>query len=266
MDWPLLGSSLALAVGFGLGLYHLTALVYYWRFYILQKDAFEKWKCQPKRHPREGQVRRAIIESTSAMTVGGIVSGFLVYAIQMGLPTALFFQVSEMGWPYVIGSTVLYFVLLDGGAYYAHRLLHVKPLYMRIHRHHHAYVAPTPWVAAAIHPAELLLLQFTSLIWVFILPMHPGSVITVLVYVLVYNIIDHSGAKVGSMLPWQPHSQFHDDHHAHFHVNFGQHLTLWDRIHGTLRRRGRTYGRDVYGGRGKVGERGSAVAEFVRYR
>lgn len=34
-------------------------------------------------------------------------------------------------------------------------------------------------------------------------------------------------------------------------MNFGQHLMIFDRLHGTLRREGRRYGADVFGGKGE---------------
>ena len=51
-------------------------------------------------------------------------------------------------------------------------------------------------------------------------------------------------------MPWQPPTRFHDDHHVHFHVNYGQNLSLWDWAFGTYRREGRVYGEAVFGGRG----------------
>jgi lathosterol oxidase len=60
---------------------------------------------------------------------------------------------------------------------------------------------------------------------------------------------------------------FHDDHHVHFHCNFGQHLTLWDRMHGTLRRVNRRYGAEVFGGRGERPRESAEKLsdEFVQY-
>ena len=72
--------------------------------------------------------------------------------------------------------------------------------------------------------------------------------------------------SVRSRLPWQGPSMFHDDHHVHFHCNFGQCFVLWDRLHGTLRRAGRRYGVDVFGGKGAPAVGGAGEGhEFVRY-
>jgi lathosterol oxidase len=91
------------------------------------------------------------------------------------------------------------------------------------------------------------------------------SIIGVLTYILVFNIIDHSGVRLESRWPWQGPSLYHDDHHVHFHVNFGQHLMLWDRLHGTLRRLDRRYGNDVFGGKGAALDETSSPGPFVRY-
>ena len=90
--------------------------------------------------------------------------------------------------------------------------------------------------------------------------------IVVLVYVLTFNVIDHSGVDLRSRLPWQGPSRFHDDHHLYFHVNFGQHLMIWDRLHGTLRRQKRSYGREVFGGKGvPISDEGKELPPFVEY-
>ncbi len=58
----------------------------------------------------------------------------------------------------------------------------------------------------------------------------------------------------------------HDDHHAHFHVNFSQHLMLWDRLHGTLRRPDRSDGAAVLGGQGQPALPQRDRARFTGYR
>ncbi|MCB9788498.1 MAG: hypothetical protein H6744_17590, partial [Deltaproteobacteria bacterium] len=61
-----------------------------------------------------------------------------------------------------------------------------------------------------------------------------------------------------------------DDHHTQFHCNFGQHLMIWDRLHGTLRRQSRQYGAEVFGGRGApattpAGATPADLPPYVRY-
>ena len=80
-------------------------------------------------------------------------------------------------------------------------------------------------------------------------------------------MVDHSGIDLHSWLPWQPPTRFHDDHHVHFHVNYGQNLGVWDCLFGTYRREGRVYGVDVFGGRGapRPARGEGAPARYVDY-
>ena len=185
--------------------------------------------------------------------------------IEGTVKTAVYTDVTEYGWVYTVGMTVVLFVMMDYIDYLVHRTLHTRFLYLHVHRTHHRFVATTPYVATATHPLEFLALQAASFAPLFFIPFHAASVAAVLVYILVFNIIDHSGVRLTSILPWQPPSRYHDDHHVHFHVNYGQHLMLWDRMHGTLRRQNRTYGKDVFGGRGVPEGGGPELDPYVRY-
>ena len=250
----------------GLLIYHSVALYYHWRYYVRRADAPGGWKCQPKRALKPRLARQARLYGSLNMTLAGVITGVLVYAIaDHGLWTMLYFDVSQYGWVYLAVSGPLVWLVTDLMAYYIHRMFHIKWLFRRFHRIHHRYVATTPWTATAMHPVEMLSLQLTALATIFFIPLHPAVISSVLVYNLVFNIIDHSGVKLESSLPWQGSSRYHDDHHAHFHCNFGQHMTLWDRLHGTLRRQKRVYGVDVFGGRGIVDGAEQGPPPFVDY-
>ena len=268
IDWPLLGTCVFWAVLGGLVPYHLVAGYYHRKYYVLRRGDPEAWKCQPKRFLTPKQLRTAVLAGSGNLALGGLVSGVLVYAVRHGdLHVPLYLDVSRYGWTYTVLSTVGYFVVADMFAYWVHRALHIKPLFLHVHRFHHKFVATSPYVATAVHPAELLAQQAMAFVPLFVVPLHVVGVVMVLVYVLVFNVIDHSGVRLTSSLPWQGPTTYHDDHHVHFHVNFGQHLMIWDRVFGTLRRQGRRYGENVYGGRGAVdGEQDTKVLEpYVRY-
>jgi lathosterol oxidase len=267
MDWSAWFSTVIGSILGGLVILWIVAGYYHVRYYVLRRHEPEKWKCQPRRFLRPDQQRQAIRLSCMNLAIGGTLSGTFIYALQHGLKTPIYFDVAEYGWAYTLLSTVLLFVAVDGLAYYAHRLLHKRVMFNNIHRWHHRYIATTPWVVTAMHPLELIMFQAATFIPMFVLPTHYMSCIFVFVYILVFNIIDHSGVRLTSALPWQGPSMYHDDHHAHFHCNFGQHLMLWDRLHGTLRRENRTYGVDVFGGRGADADPAAAAQAppFVRY-
>jgi lathosterol oxidase len=250
-----------LAILWGIGGY------YHVRYYVLRRHEPETWKCQPKRFLRPEQNHQAMRLSTMNLMIGGFLSGTFVWAvIHEKLPIPIYFDVADYGWTYTIVSSLLFFLLVDLLAYYAHRLLHVRFMFKRYHCWHHRYVATTPWVVTAMHPVEFLIFQGTTFIPMFVMPTWYGAAIFTFVYALVFNIIDHSGVRLYSRIPWQGASMFHDDHHLHFHVNFGQHLSLWDRWFGTHRREGRRYGVEVFGGKGEPdGSDGGDKGGFVRY-
>lgn len=261
--WLAWAGTVAASMAAGVAVLWIVGGYYHVRYYRRRAHEPETWKCQPARFLRPEQARQAMWLSSANLALGGFVSGNLVHAVTRGWTgPRLYFDVAERGWIYLVLSTMGYFVLVDALAYYAHRAMHAKLLFKYVHRWHHRYVAPTPFVVTAMHPVELLTFQAVTFLPIFVIPLHYGSVITVLIYVLVFNIVDHSGVKLHSRIPWQGPSTYHDDHHVHFHCNFGQHLMIWDRLHGTLRRVNRRYGAEVFGGKG---EGGGANDEFVQY-
>lgn len=265
MDWAGWATVVVPSILAGVAVLWIVGGYYHVRYYMLRRHEPEAWKCQPGRFLRPEQQRQAMRLSTMNLAIGGLISGSLVHAIQRGWNTPVYFDVAERGWAYAIGSTVFLFVLVDLLAYYAHRALHIRALFRPIHSWHHRYVATTPFVVTAMHPVEFLIFQGVTFLPLFFIPFHFVSVIAVYLYILVFNIIDHSGVRLRSRLPWQGPSAFHDDHHAHFHCNFGQVFTLWDRLHGTLRRRGRRYGEGVFGGKGEKEREGATADDFVQY-
>jgi lathosterol oxidase len=265
IDWGILAMWMAIAVGVGLAIFHGVAGFYHVKYYVLRADDPQSWKCQPGRKLPARLQRRAIWLSNFNLVVAGSLTGVFLYAIARGWQTPIYFDVSDYGWTYTVLSTAVLFVVVDAIAYYVHRAMHHPFLYGMFHRSHHRFVATTPYVTAAIHPVVFITLQVATFAPILLVPFHAVSIASVFIYVFVFNIIDHSGISLPSRIPWQASSHFHDDHHAWFHVNFGQHLTWWDRLHGTLRREGRVYGVEVFGGKGAAADVSPGSGEFVRY-
>lgn len=264
MDWWEWAGLVVVSMAGGIGISWAVSGYYHLRYYVRRRHEPETWKCQPKRFLPPELARHAMKLGTLNLAIGGFLSGTLIYAVTHGFETPVYFQVSDHGWAYTLGSTVFLFVLADFLAYWTHRLLHVKPLFQRIHHWHHRYVATTPFVTTAMHPVEFLMFQGVAFLPLFLFPFHYVSIAAVLIYALVFNTIDHSGVRLESRIPWQGPSTFHDDHHAHFHCNFGQHMALWDRLFGTLRRKDRAYGADAFHTRSPSAGAGGE-SPYVRY-
>ena len=265
MDWGLYVGVVTASIVVGVAILWIVGGYYHVRYYRRRRHEPETWKIQPKRFPSDKMQRKAMRLATFNLAFAGFFSGHFVYAIMAGYnPSAIYFEVADYGWVWTIAGTAVLFFLIDAAAYYVHRLLHVRFFYRRVHYLHHKWGAPSPWVVTALHPVEMVMLQGATFLPIFIIPFHYVSVIAVFIYVLIFNIIDHSGVRLTSIWPWQGPSMFHDDHHVHFHVNFGQHLTFFDRIHGTLRRKNRKYGSKNFGGKGAPAD-DEAPGAFVDY-
>jgi lathosterol oxidase len=261
------GGFVAMAVAGGLGMYFAIGGLLELAYYRRRADA-ARWKCQPRRWPG-GRARRAeILLGTANLTVASVASGLLAFHIASpGNTTAVYLDLDDHGVAFSIATTLVYFLVTDGALYWAHRLFHRKALFKAIHRVHHRWTSPTAFTAHAMHPVEFAVYQGIMVVPLFVLPVHVVGLIAVLVYQNLIALLDHSGVDMVSRLPWQPPPRFHDDHHAHFHVNYGQTLGLWDRMFGTWRRVGRVYGADVYGGKGAPLTAGGAdAARYVDYR
>jgi len=237
----------------------------YLRYYRARRPSAGVWKCQPGRWLSPALNRHAIILGAANVALGGMISGTLAYHAWNGGFSTLYFHLEDRSLAYTLLSSVLVFVVTDALAYYAHRTYHRPLLFRWFHRWHHRYNTPTPFTVTAMHPVEFLTYQLIFAAPMFTLPLYVGSYYGLLVYIFYFTTWDHSGIRHRSLLPWQPPSLFHDDHHKYFHCNFGQNAMIWDRLHGTLRRRGRRYGAEVFGGRGApTGE--SGPGELVDYR
>ena len=141
---------------------------------------------------------------------------------------------------------VVFFVWIDAWAYVAHRFLHLPPIYRNVHKTHHVYKQPTAYAAMGLHPLEFLLVQGGVYAAFYFMPLQIGAVAANLIYIHFHNCVDHSGVYAESWLPWQPSSLYHDAHHRLFHVNYGQTLTLWDRLGGTFYTPDKAYGEDAF--------------------
>jgi lathosterol oxidase len=266
IDWSSLCMWMGISISGGLIIFHGVAAFYHVKYYVLRADEPENWKCQPNRRLPANLQRHAILLSSWNLTIAGAITGAILYAVQRGMQTPVYYDVADYGWAYTLLSTVVLFVFVDAIAYYIHRALHGKFLYSHFHRAHHAYVATTPYCTIAIHPLVFVSLQLGSFAPVALIPFHAASVAIVFLYILIFNIIDHSGVRLVSRIPWQAPSDYHDDHHALFHVNFGQHLMIWDRLHGTLRKKEQSYGVEVFGGRGESAKAGAPGSDdIIRY-
>lgn len=131
-------------------------------------------------------------------------------------------------------------LLHDAYFYWAHRAMHTRWLFRKVHRVHHRSRTPTPWAAYAFAPPEAVLEAGILPVTAFLLPMHEITVLLFVTHMIVRNVIGHAGVELfprwwlqAPVLNWITTTTHHDLHHSHGGYNFGLYFTWWDKWMGT---------------------------------
>jgi len=198
-----------------------------------------RYRIQSKDCPQE-LIKRDIKQSLkSLVTIAALLAGGLALR-QIGVTiTGLDESTRQMSWIGYIGWAAVSLVFFDTWFYWAHRLIHHKRLYIRIHRWHHRSSTPTVW---ANNSDTFLDNLFCQSYWFFAPLLLPIPTLILLIHKLydqVTGMIGHAGyeyapgafsAKPSPMIG----TSFHDLHHSAFHYNFATHFSIWDRLMGTV--------------------------------
>ena len=199
------------------------------------------WNC---RHPdrriqkdRRGEeraweeIRRSVLSliPISALMAGGIWLPAHGYSLFVPL------ELTWLNAAIMFGVTML---LYDAWFYWAHRLMHWRPLY-RFHRVHHGSLAPTVWSNYSDDPLDASVHEGFLLIAPLLLPIPPAVLIA-------HRLLDHINGQIGhagfeyfagptARSPWPGLcTTFHDQHHELFRFNYGNYFSWWDRWMGTM--------------------------------
>lgn len=192
-------------------------------------------RLQGPRH-KPALVWRGARDTALAAWVAACLLAWPLSRLQAGLPVGLTWSLAEAGGATrTILQTAAALVVLDAWLYWKHRLLHTRWLFP-FHRGHHVYRDPTAFAGFAVGPVESLLTFWPVVIWAHPLAVHWAPLYFGLVGGFVaLNYYLHCGVSSRLLEAVLPRvllntSAFHNRHHANAEVNFGEALTLWDRL------------------------------------
>lgn len=190
-------------------------------------------RIQDKRASRK-DVWREIRFSLSTVILFSLVGFSVFIGSQAGIFKLYSGDVDSSWWLLAeFGAMVL---LHDAYFYWAHRMMHTKWLFRRVHRLHHKSRTPTPWAAYAFAPAEAVLEASILPIATLLMPLHEVTVLLFVTHMIMRNVIGHAGVELfpiwwlqAPLLRWITTTTHHDLHHSHGGYNFGLYFTWWDK-------------------------------------
>jgi sterol desaturase/sphingolipid hydroxylase (fatty acid hydroxylase superfamily) len=187
---------------------------------------------------RPARIGAEAFETARAMYVAACFAAWPLSQWQLGHETAMIWSLHDHSWWVLALQTFFGVLVIDAWLYLKHRILHTRWLFP-FHSPHHAFRDPTPFAGFAVAPLEAVMTFWPILIlcipaathWA---PFYFGLVLGF----IILNFYLHCGVTwrfLESTLPrvFLNTSAFHNVHHSHVKVNFGEALYLWDRICGT---------------------------------
>lgn len=144
----------------------------------------------------------------------------------------VYWHVSDRGWGYYVLSFFVFLLVTEFLVYWAHRILHQRWLYKHLHLYHHLYRRPTPWVSMAFHPIDSWLQALPYYLCALFMPVHISIYAGMFVFVMLWTFFIHDRVSF-VRLPIVHYTAHHTIHHAYNKFNFGQFLTIFDRVFGS---------------------------------
>lgn len=226
-----------LAYAYFLVNYFLPNGFFYWLCWQRNSDFWATHRIQKDRAPKPDQVRREILSSLKSLAWYAVIATFVLLCYRHGF-TSMTLEGVPRG--YHLLSLVVLMLLHDTYFYWLHRLIHVRPIFRIVHKHHHDSRAPTPWAAYSLSTSEAIL-QCPLWVLCFTMPAHPAIVVAVLFLQNIYDTFGHLGHEFFPR--WMLHSRWilavqatpthHDAHHRYFQGNYSHYFNFWDRLMGT---------------------------------
>jgi len=218
-----------------------------WSWFVLLAVAGQFWPQAGRGKPAAQPLAR--FGANMLLTASDLLLAFLVPVsalLAAGLAGSaelgLLRQVSLPGWVQI----ALAFVLSDLLGYAIHRLAHEWPLFWRLHRVHHTDIELDVLTTYRQHPLASLAAGGLQAAGILTLGLDPVGVLIYQLVFALHNPLIHANlawpvpqriTRFASWLFITPgqHSLHHSARRAETDSNFGQLLSVWDRLFGSLR-------------------------------
>ncbi|MDQ8023714.1 MAG: sterol desaturase family protein [Moraxellaceae bacterium] len=179
---------------------------------------------------RTGQVRSEIAGSLRSIGVFAAQAAAVWWLLDRGW-LAVSWDVGPARWALEVCSLWLW---NEVHFYATHRLLHWRPLFLRVHAVHHRSVRVTPLAAFNFHWIEAFLLGAVMPLALCAHAFSPWALLCLPALSLAWNVLGHSNWRPRSPAGWlRRASEQHAAHHARAHGNYGFALSCFDRWLGT---------------------------------
>ncbi len=227
--WSSVPGLIVMQTVLGYAMYFAIAGFSYFYFFVRRKDHYFPGEASPD----PAEMKKAI-KLSFWNVFGNACFGTPLHYLVLHGKSKLYYHVSDYGWGWYVASFFLFLLLTETGVYWAHRVLHHPKLYKYLHLYHHEYRKPHPWVSMAFHPVDSFAQALPHYLCAFIFPVHISIYFGFVSFVMMWTYFIHdrvSFVRVGVV----NYTAHHTIHHIYNKYNFGQFLTLWDRLGGTYR-------------------------------
>ncbi|EPX74625.1 C-5 sterol desaturase Erg31 [Schizosaccharomyces octosporus yFS286] len=146
----------------------------------------------------------------------------------------LYDRISDYGKTYYFLSLPLFVLFSDFGIYWAHRFLHHRWVYPRLHKLHHKWIICTPYASHAFKSGDGFLQSLPYHLFPFFFPLHKWTYLALFTFVNFWTIMIHDGKYISNN-PIINGAAHHNGHHIYFNYNYGQFTTLFDRLGNSFR-------------------------------
>lgn len=215
--------------------YFLFAGLAFLIFYKLFPKYFSSNKIQ-KKWAKQADFIREIKHSIQTIIVL-IIVGFLILKTPLRDYTQFYTTLEAFPIWWIPVSVVLALVVHDSYFYWMHRSVHHPAIYAKVHRVHHQSTNPSPWASYAFHFYEAVLEAMIAPILLFLIPMHPLSLLLFTIFAFMINVYGHLGFEIAPkwfrrsfLFEILNTSVHHNLHHEKFKGNYGLYFRVWDRF------------------------------------